>query len=104
MLNCGRDDPLKFQLCSQGDSHPVRFANIISLISQALVARSEVDDATIGKTVLLDVILHDTVVPVGINTDVCITREAEIHDVAEDSVNIWVTGDSMYDMIRKGII
>jgi hypothetical protein len=37
-------------------------ANVIPLISQAFVARSEVDDATIGEAVLLDVMLHDMIV------------------------------------------
>ena len=74
------------------------------LISQTLVAINEVNDATIGEAVLLDVMLHDKVVLVGIDADVCIMGEAEVHDVAEDAVNIRVAGNAMYDMIGFYVI
>ena len=67
----------------------VRFANVFFLISQAFVAKSKVDDATIGEAVLgylwlrldhserarwrsactklHDVVLHDTVVLEGVS-------------------------------------
>ena len=48
----------------------MRLVYVIFLICQAFVARCEVDDATIGKAVLLDVVLHDMVVLVGVDTDV----------------------------------
>ena len=50
---------------------------------------------------LLDVVLHDKVVLVGVDTDICITREAEIHDVAEDAVNIRIAGNAMDDVIGQ---
>ena len=61
-------------------SDSIRFANVIFLINQAIVARSKVDDATIGEAVLFDVVMRDNVVLVSASTDLCITREAEIHD------------------------
>ena len=74
------------------------------LISKSLVARSEVDDATIGEAMLLYVVLHDKVVLVGVDADVCISREAEVHDVAEDAVDIRITGNAMDDVIRLDVI
>ena len=86
------------------DSPSVRLANNNFLISQALVAIGEVDNATIGEAVLLDVVLHDMVVLVSVDTDVCITREAEVHDVAEDAVNVRITGNAMDDMIGSYVV
>jgi len=77
---------------------------IENLISQSFVAIGKVDDATIGKAMLQDVVLHDEVVFMGVDADVCIMREAEVHDAAEDSVNIRIAGYTMYDMIGKGIV
>ena len=74
------------------------------LISKTLVAICKVDNATIGKAVFLDVVLHDKVVLMGVDTDVCITHEAKIHDVAEDAVNIRITGNAMNDVIGFYVI
>ena len=48
--------------------------------------------------------LHDKVVLMGIDADVCIMREAEIHDIGEDAMNVRVAGYTMDDMIGKSII
>lgn len=82
----------------------MRLINIIFLISETFVARSEEDDATIGEAVLFDVMLHDKVVLMGIDADVCITRETEIHDVAENAVNVRITGNTMDNVIGLDVI
>lgn len=74
------------------------------LISETLVTRSKIDDATIGEAVFLDVVLHDAVILMGINADVCIVGEAEVHDIAEDAVNVRVAGNTMYNMIGLYVI
>ena len=89
---------------SHGDRPPVRFANVIFLISQPFVTRGKVDDAAIGEAVLLDVVLHDAVVFVGVNANVHIMGEAEVHDVVEDTMDIRVAGDAMDDMIGHYIV
>ena len=53
---------------------------------------------------LLDVVLHDSIVPMGIYANVCILREAESHDVTEDTVNIREAGNTVYDMIGLYVI
>ena len=53
---------------------------------------------------LQNVVLHNLVVMVGIDADVCVMREAEVHDVVEYAVNIWIAGYSMYNMIRVCVI
>ena len=50
---------------------------------------------------LLDVVLHDMIVLVSVDADVRIVREAEVHDVAEDTVSIWVAGNAMDDVIGQ---
>ena len=35
----------------------------------------------------------------GIDANVCIMREAKLHDIFEDAVNIRVTGNTVNDMI-----
>ena len=82
----------------------MRFFNVIFLICQPFVARCEVDDATIGEAVLFDVVLHDRVVHVGVDTDVCIMRKTEVHDVVENAVNIRITGNAMDDVIGFCVI
>jgi hypothetical protein len=74
------------------------------LIGKPFVAIGQADDATIGKAVLHNVVLHDMVVFMGIDADVRIMRKAEIHDVAEDSMGIGNAGNTMNHMIRKGIV
>ena len=74
------------------------------LISHALISVSKVDDATIGEAVLLDVVLHDTIIFMSIDSDVCIMREAEVHDIAKDAVNIWITGYTMNDMVGQCVV
>ena len=44
--------------------------NIYPLICQPFIARSQIDNPAIGETVLDDVVLHDSVVPMGVNPDV----------------------------------
>ena len=74
------------------------------MISEALISVSKVDDTALGEAVLLDVVLHDTVVLMGIDSDVYIMRETEVHDIAKDAVNIWITGYTMNDMVGQGVV
>ena len=74
------------------------------LISEALIAVGKVDDAAIGEAVLLDVMLHDTIIFMSIDSDVCIMRETEVHDIVKDAMNIWITGYTMNDMIGLYIV
>ena len=53
---------------------------------------------------LLDVVQHNPIILMGVDPDVCIMREAEVHDVAEDAVNVRVAGDTMNDMIGLYVI
>ena len=53
---------------------------------------------------LLDVVLHDSIILMGIDADVCIMREAEVHDRAKDAVDVRIAGNTMDDMIRLSII
>ena len=53
---------------------------------------------------LQDIVLHNLIVTVGIYTDVRVMGEAEVYDAAKDSVNLRVTGYSMYYVIRSYII
>ena len=87
-------------LCYINNERNFVFPLILIFVTQ----RHTIDDATIGKAVLLDIMLHDKVVLVGVDTDVCITHEAKIHDVAEDAVNIRITGNAMDDVIGFDVI
>ena len=53
---------------------------------------------------LLDVVLHDTVILMGIDTNVFIMREAEVHDIAKDAMSIRVAGYTMYDVIGLYVV
>ena len=64
-----------------------------SLKCQSLIPRSKINNPAIGEAVLLDVVLHDTVVLMGVDANVCIAREAEGHDVFENTVYIRVAGN-----------
>ena len=74
------------------------------LISKTFIAVGEVDDATIGELVLLNVVLHNQIILMGIDADVCIMRKAVIYDLAENAVNIRITGNAMDDVIGFYII
>jgi hypothetical protein len=50
------------------------------------------------------VVLHDFVVSMGINADVGIMGETEVHDTAEYTVNFWITGNTMDYMIWHSIV
>ena len=74
------------------------------LISQPFISCQQVDDTTISEAVLQNVVLHNLVVMMGIYADVLVMREAEVHDVVEYAMNIWIAGYSMYNMIRLCVI
>jgi hypothetical protein len=40
----------------------------------------------------------------GIDADIRIVGETEVHDGAEDAMSLRIAGDTMDDMIRKSII
>ena len=48
---------------------------------------------------LLDIVLHDSVVSVSIDEDVGFTGKAKVHDAAEDTMCVRQTGYTMDDMI-----
>ena len=74
------------------------------LVSKSFIAVGKKYDTTIGEAVLLDVVLHDTIIFMSIDSDVCIMRETEVHDIVKDAMNIWITGYTMNDMIGLYIV
>ena len=50
------------------------------------------------------VMLHDMVVPMGVNTNVWVFKETKVHDAAEYAVSIRITTDPMDYMIWLFII
>ena len=50
------------------------------------------------------VVLHDSIVTMGVYANVWVMGETEVHDAAEYSVSIWVTGDTVDYMIWLFII
>ena len=69
------------------------------LIGQPFVAVGKMDDATIGKALFFDGMLHDVVVFVRVNADIAISFKAEVHDALENAVGFCPRGDSVDDMI-----
>ena len=52
----------------------------------------------------LNVVLHDTVIFMGIDADVWIVGETEVHDGAENVMSLRITGDTMDNMIGQGVV
>ena len=50
------------------------------------------------------VVLHDSIVTMGVNANVRVMGETEVHDTAEYTMSIWVTGYAVDYMIRAFII
>ena len=69
------------------------------LICKSFVTIGKIDDAAIGKAMLLDVVSHDFVVTMGVDADVGFTGKAKVHNAAEDTMCIRQTGYTMDDMI-----
>jgi hypothetical protein len=44
-------------------------------------------------------VLHDAVVAMGVNANIGVMRETKRHDVAEDAMNVGITGYPVDDMI-----
>lgn len=82
---------------------PATFASI-KLVSQALVATRQVDDPAITETVLPETMLHDAIVPVGIDTDVRVLPAAPVQYAPEDAVGVREAGEPVYDMIGHLIL
>ena len=53
---------------------------------------------------LLQIVLHDGIVTMSINPDVCIIGKAEVYHIAEDMMSIWIAGNTVDYMIRKFIV
>ena len=53
---------------------------------------------------LLQIVLHNGVVTMRINPDVCIMSEAEVYHVAEDMMSVWIAGNTVDNMIRQFIV
>ena len=58
------------------------------LVSQPFITIGEVNDTTIGKTMLENIMLHDVVVLMSVNANVDIIIETKVHDVLENTVNL----------------
>ena len=74
------------------------------LIGKPFVTGGKVDNAAIGETVLQDIVLHDVVVPMGVNANVPLFGEAEVNDALEDAASFRYAGNAMDDMIGKNVI
>ena len=74
------------------------------LVGQSFVAVGEENDTAVGEAVLEDVVLHDAVVAVGVDTDVAVAGEGELHDAAEGAVRFRHAGDAVDDMVGQGIV
>ena len=74
------------------------------MISQPFVACNDVDDATIGKAVLLDDVLHDMIVFVRVYTQVRLCSRTELDDAVENAVNVRIAGYAVDDVIGQGIV
>ena len=74
------------------------------MVSETLISVGKVDDAAIGEAVFLDVVLHNQIIPMGVDADVCIMGKAEVHDVTKDTMNIRIAGNTMNDMIGLYIV
>lgn len=48
--------------------------------------------------------LHDAVVAVGIDADVAVVGEGELHDGMEDAVRFREAGDAVDDMVGQGVV
>ena len=53
---------------------------------------------------LQDVVLHDYIVTMGINTNVWVVPETVFHDTHEYTMSIGITGNTMDYMIRLSIV
>ena len=51
-----------------------------------------------------EVVLHDSVVAVRVDADVLLVGKAEVHDVAEDAVDVGSARDAMDDVIGQGVV
>ena len=80
------------------------FSSLCFLISQTFITIGEVDNATIGKAMLHDVMLHNFVVTMGVYANVWVVRETEVHDTTEYAMNIGITGYTVDYMIRPHVI
>ena len=48
---------------------------------------------------LLQIVLHDGIVTMRINTDVCIMGKAKVYHIAEDMMSVWIAGNTVDYMI-----
>ena len=51
-----------------------------------------------------EVVLHDSVVAVRVDADVLLVGKAEVHDVAEDAVDVGSARNAMDDVIGQGVV
>ena len=70
-----------------------------ALICQSLIARQQMDNATIDEAVFQDVVLHDVIILVRVDADIAFMRETEVHNHLEYAVGIRTAGDTVDDMI-----
>ena len=74
------------------------------LVCQSFVAVGEEDDAAVGKAVFEDVVLHDAVVAVGVDADVAVAGEGELHNGMEDAVRFREAGDAVDDVVGLAVV
>jgi hypothetical protein len=60
------------------------------LICHSFITRGQIDNSTIGEAMFAYVMLHDSIVPMGVNANVWVMGETEVHDAAEYSVSIGI--------------
>ncbi len=76
-----------------------------SLIGQALTtAIRQLDDATVLKTSMLQAMLHDFIVPMGVDADVTAKSETVVENVAHDAMVTGKTGYPVNDIIRLNVV
>ena len=74
------------------------------LAGQSFVAVGEEDDAAVGEAVLKDVVLHDAIVAVGVDTDVTVAGEGKLHDSVEDAVCFREAGDAVDNVVGLAVV
>ena len=61
------------------------------IIRQSFFPIIKINDATIGTAVLLHVVTHNMVVPMGVDANILFFGKAEIQNTLENSMNLWYT-------------
>ena len=85
-------------------SKTTRIFQLDFLIRQPFIPRQQVDDPTVGEAVLGEVVLHNDVVAVGVDADVGVAGEGEVHHAAEDAVRAVQAAHTVDHVVRPGVV